>query len=563
MKNRTHLLLGVLVFFLSCLYLLPFINLYQGGDEGYWLSGAQRMRRGEIIYRDFYHFVAPGGFVFLSLLFKFFGQHFLVVRIATLLNSAFLALLTYLLAEKLLKNRYLALLPPFMLLVAGFPDWFLYSHHWLSSLLALTAVYLMVRGEEFTGLPEAKRPGWQEKGRWLYVLSGLFAALTLIFLQSKGLLLILALLAYLRFFSSTRPVNLLAYLIGNTLGLGMLVVYLINAGTLKSFFHYTFLWPFTNYIDANAVPYFNLGKDFLWRSFELQKQALLNLTPSNILSFIFYSSESLFLVTLGYLSILAIPPALFWGWKIKRKASASTEGSLLGLYSLTALAFFLSAWHRPDIIHLIFGASFPLILFFFFLQKGITATRLFPKVEKPRGLRSLGGFALVLVIILLGINTLSRAEDNLLKRFRRTYYPIENPKGRLWTDAATFAQDYNLLIPYLKAHLSPREPFVVIYNEPIIYYFLDAYNPLDTDSFAPEHINEKQLNHTLEAIKQKQIKYILKDRFVERIFSEKEVSIYPPAVFEAYKKDPVSRYLQENYRPVLILNNFTLYQRKN
>lgn len=561
MRNKIHLYWGALVFILSCLYLFPFFNLYQGGDEGYLLTGAQRILRGEAIYRDFYHFLAPGAFVLLALLFKIFGVYFWVVRLAALFTGALLAALTYLLAEKLLRNRYLALLPPFMVLVAGFPDWFLYSHHWLSSLLALMAVYLLVRGEEAVFYPaeeNAARPG---KARGLYFAAGLCAALSLAVMQSKGLLLLLALGAYLWFFSPRPKFNFKSYLLGALSGLALLFFYLLWLGTLKGFFYYTLLWPFTHYTRANSVPYFNLGKDFLWQSWNLLKQALLHPTPHNLLSSVFYLSEIFFLAVLGYLSILALAAAFIRGLKARRK-KAEREGSLLCLYTSAAFAFFLSLGHRPDILHFIYGASLPLILFFYFMQKGIAASGLLRRDPRPRILSALGGLALVLMIMFLGINTLARGEDNLLKRFRQPHYAIEDPKGRQWTDIAGYAQDYNFLMSFMKGRLGPREPFIVMHYQPIIYFFLDAYNPTDTDYFYPEHNSEEQLNRILETIRQQRIRYILKDDFIEGILSGKDAAAYPYADLEVYKQEPVNRYLEGNYQPVLTLNHFTLYERK-
>lgn len=553
----------ILVFLLSCLYLLPFINLYQGGDEGYLLTGAQRLLRGEALYRDFYHFLAPGAFIFLAFLFKLFGTHFLVARLATLLTGALLAALTYLLGEKLLKNRYLALLPPFMVLVAGFPDWFLYSHHWLSSLLALGAVYLVVLGEEFTLMgSEGDRTWLHPKTPWFYFAAGLLAAVTLAVMQSKGLLIILAILVYVIFFSSFfLAKNLRFYLAGTLTGLTVLLIYLLSFGSVSGFFYYTLIWPFTHYTHANAVPYFNLGKEMLWQSLGQQKEALLHPTPLNLLRLLFYASENLFLLILGYLSILAIPAAFFWGIKTRHNKSSGENGSYLCLYALAAFAFFLSSWHRPDILHLIYGASLPLILFFFLFKKGLLSSTIFITEEKTKYRKLLPALGF-LILLLIGINTLSRAEDNLLKRFRHPHFAIETPHGRQWTDIATYAQDYNFLIPFLKKRLKPQEPFLVMHYQPIIYYFLNAHNPTDTDYFYPEHNSREQFQRILETIKQKNIRFIIKDRFLEGIISGKDAAIYPYADLEVYRQEPVNRYVEENYLPVLVLNHFTLYQRK-
>src|ERR1700693_4180702 len=51
-------------------------------DEGIVFQGAQRILRGQVLYRDFFSFFTPGSYYFLALLFKVFGSSFLVVRTA-------------------------------------------------------------------------------------------------------------------------------------------------------------------------------------------------------------------------------------------------------------------------------------------------------------------------------------------------------------------------------------------------------------------------------------------------------------------------------------------------
>jgi len=43
-------------------------------DEGIILEGAQRILRGQVLYRDFFSFYTPGSYYFLAGLFKLFGN---------------------------------------------------------------------------------------------------------------------------------------------------------------------------------------------------------------------------------------------------------------------------------------------------------------------------------------------------------------------------------------------------------------------------------------------------------------------------------------------------------
>ena len=66
-------------------------------DEGIVLQGAQRILRGEVLYRDFFSFFTPGSYYFLALLFKVFGSSFLVARSALVFFGGIYSAIAYLL----------------------------------------------------------------------------------------------------------------------------------------------------------------------------------------------------------------------------------------------------------------------------------------------------------------------------------------------------------------------------------------------------------------------------------------------------------------------------------
>src|ERR1700733_8328360 len=73
----------LLVFAFSVAYLWLFRRYtFMEPDEGIILQGAQRILRGQVLYRDFFSFFTPGSYYFLALLFRIFGNSFLVARTA-------------------------------------------------------------------------------------------------------------------------------------------------------------------------------------------------------------------------------------------------------------------------------------------------------------------------------------------------------------------------------------------------------------------------------------------------------------------------------------------------
>src|SRR5919109_2828428 len=65
-----------LFIFLSSLGYLLLFRRYTSiePDEGIVLQGAQRLLRGQVLYRDFFSYFTPGSYYWLAFLFKIFGS---------------------------------------------------------------------------------------------------------------------------------------------------------------------------------------------------------------------------------------------------------------------------------------------------------------------------------------------------------------------------------------------------------------------------------------------------------------------------------------------------------
>lgn len=90
------LLLITLVYHFSLLY--SNLNVY---DEGTILTGAERVKNGEVPYRDFWTIYPPGQFYALGGWFKLFGSSLLAERIYDLLIRCFLSIMPFLISRKL------------------------------------------------------------------------------------------------------------------------------------------------------------------------------------------------------------------------------------------------------------------------------------------------------------------------------------------------------------------------------------------------------------------------------------------------------------------------------
>src|SRR5207249_4200618 len=184
------------IFLLAVAYLWLFRRYtFIEPDEGIILQGAQRILRGEVLYRDFFSFFTPGSYYFLAVLFKIFGSSFITARSALILFGGLFSVVTYLLARRVCR-RSSALLTAAIVSLTCLPYRFMVLHNWDSTLFACIAVYSCVR------LIECRTVVWAFAG-------GTFISLTFLFEQSKGGGLALGLAVgflALSFLDQSRPV---------------------------------------------------------------------------------------------------------------------------------------------------------------------------------------------------------------------------------------------------------------------------------------------------------------------------------------------------------------------
>src|ERR1700747_1793404 len=89
--------IALVIFLLSFLYLCIFRRYsWVDPDEGIILQGAQRILNGQVLYRDFFSFFTPGSYYLISLVFRVFGDSYLVAHTALALLGAALSPITYL-----------------------------------------------------------------------------------------------------------------------------------------------------------------------------------------------------------------------------------------------------------------------------------------------------------------------------------------------------------------------------------------------------------------------------------------------------------------------------------
>ena len=215
-------------------------------DEGIVLEGAQRILRGEVLYRDFFSYFTPGSYYFLALLFKIFGSSFLVARTALVFFGGVYSTVAYLLARRVC-SRTSAIFVAALVTLTTLPYRFEVLHNWDSTLWACLAVYCAVR--------------WLESPRWTWAFAtGSLASLTCLFEQSKGAGLVLGLgaglvaIAFLDRQQSLWKDKTLGLAAGMAWPFLATVAY-FGAQHSLSLMLADWFWPLHHYSLANHVPY--------------------------------------------------------------------------------------------------------------------------------------------------------------------------------------------------------------------------------------------------------------------------------------------------------------------
>src|ERR1044071_7922609 len=144
-SSRLERLIAAALFVVSFLYLCLFrratwIDL----DEGIILQGAQRILDGQVLYRDFFSFFTPGSYYLLALVFRVFGDSYLVAHTLLAVVGAGFSPVTYLLSRRVC-GRQTSLLVTGLMTITALPLRFVILHNWDSTLLVCLALYCAVR----------------------------------------------------------------------------------------------------------------------------------------------------------------------------------------------------------------------------------------------------------------------------------------------------------------------------------------------------------------------------------------------------------------------------------
>ncbi len=514
-KSNSERCIALGLFLLSFAYLWLFRRYTtMEPDEGIILQGAQRILRGEVLYRDFFSFLTPGSFYLLALIFKTFGSSFLVARTVLVFFGGIFSALTYLLARRVC-SRGSALFVGALVTFATLPYRFLVLHNWDSTLWACLAVYCAVR--------------WLESRRsaWAFA-AGSFVSLTFVFEQSKGTGLGLGLAAGFlaigwRDRSRVRKDLLVAAGIGLAWPIAVTLAYFGAHQSLSPMLADWF-WPLEHYSTANRVPYGYQN----WS--DATRHALFGSGP---LFFRFVAALALSpCVLIPALPLIAAGLWVYWMVQMWRQPAPQAKCAYYVLVGSALCGLLFSVVTvRADILHFVYlFPLFGLVLAWMVDGRDIPG-RVFKKVHP-------------VLIIYVAIAFLAFSLPLLLRTVsaRRQVMTRRDIVSVPGTDT---------VIEYAQAHVAPGEKILVYPYLPLYYYLTDTYSPTRYEYFQPGMNTREQGAEMISELSAARVRVVL----LEAWFGEKIPGAWPGTPESAIARDPVADYITREYQACKALNS--------
>jgi hypothetical protein len=222
---------------------VPYVR-YVGalGDEGVLVHGAMRILAGDVLYRDFFGILPPGGYLIVTAWMKLFGSDLVGVRILAAGIIVGIAALVYATARSSSGSRPLAALIAVAWVMLSPGTWTVINHHWFTTAASMASA---------AGLFVVAGRGHCRAGAFA---AGLFSGAAVMATSTRGALMCVAVIAVLLVLDTGR-----AGLVSATAGMlvipTVMVAYMYAKGALGAAFDDVILFPALNYAAIQGVPF--------------------------------------------------------------------------------------------------------------------------------------------------------------------------------------------------------------------------------------------------------------------------------------------------------------------
>jgi hypothetical protein len=217
-------------------FAFPWTPILRPFDYLIWLGEAQRINRGEVLYKDIFEFLTPGVPFVYHLLFSLFGSTAVTVNVSVALMGFVSAYLVLYMSERVLPPM-LVYVPPILFLGIGVHFGLSASHRSFSSTFAMAAAAVLI---------QARTP---RTLRW----AGLLCACSSFFTQTRGAFVLAGLVAFVLWESRQKAWRQLGNLLGvYVVSLASLLLYFVLKAGIRPAFECLVVFPLKYYPQQGA-----------------------------------------------------------------------------------------------------------------------------------------------------------------------------------------------------------------------------------------------------------------------------------------------------------------------
>lgn len=506
----------ILIFVFSFAYLAAFVRHSSlEPDEGIVLEGAQRILDGQIPYKDFFTFYTPGSFYLIAIVFKIFGNSFVVARLSLAVAGAACSLLAYLIAKRTCSHGF-AVFVALLTTTAGFAYRFLVLHNWYSTLLAVLALYTLVRWLENS------RPSWA-------FATGSFCSLTLMFEQSKGAGLILGVMMAVlavKLAQVKLPITQ-ADTIGSAAGIvwpvALTVLYFAAHGAVGVMIE-DLLWPLRHYTTANHVPYGYQN----WSPHS--RELIFHAGPAWAIAVKVVAVSPGLIVP--FLPLSAIGLLVYWIRQGRSgRASLRYSAQHLSVCSVVTGLLISVIAVRADNIHFMYLAPFWYIPLAWILEGS---------AFRSKFLHTISPLLVLLVALTFGLMSLA-----LLVTATGAHNRVATRRGDIKTGKP------DTVISFVVDHTAAGQKILVYPYLPLYYYLTGTRSAAPLDYFQPGMNTAAQAKEVISSLENGNVQALL----YEPSFAENIATSWPGTPMTTIADDSIGNYIAGHYRVCADLNS--------
>lgn len=538
-------------------------------DPDPWIGiyGAKRILEGQLLYKNFFDFLTPGTDYLLAGIFHLFGLTLTAAQWTVVLSNALVVFLIVFVSFRIIKNRWLALLPGLLFALYA-PYNYYVSHHWFILLPAMLVL--------LSGIRNIKEHGGRA---WGWFFTGLATAAAFLFIQSIGLALFGMILLFIVWYYSGqhsrengnpefRSLSIpnqstlkapqvqtdnnndngqpglgksyekgilsksgIFYIAGFLIPITVVIALFFLSGSLHAFIYDSFVWPFLHYGVINV----STPRDIL-------KLLMKELSDEGITMGLIYAFTAYFGIMLSFIVLV---------YAAKKTREHKTTGlSLVAFISLFCTGIMLGLLPNPPAFHLmVFLPVYMLSVIIIFEYTPFWSSRL---------VRAGFYFYFISITIVFSYNAL-----RFLRAYERPINAVEvfqTPIGKVkmfkaYKNLPSISYPYSLL----KNQGIKLPKFIfVFYWSPSVYLLTGTDNPAPLDTYVPFYNTREQARSVIRALQANHTEIVIRDNTPAFIKRQIGWLVHNPDIFSDH--DPLLSYIHAHYRLEKTIPGYKIYQ---